>query len=210
MRRAELRLPEGAPVVGFVGRQVREKGLLDLFAAARLVRDQVPPAHFLFVGPVDDAKADAVYPEEAAAFGIADVSRFAGMRLDLPELYALMDVCVLPSYREGFGRALIEASAMRKPTVASDVRGCREAVQDRRTGLLVPLADVDALAAAIVALVTDRELAADLGTAGRELVLERFDERLVCCRVLSEYTRLLHAKGIQTPQVAPAEAELMR
>ncbi len=209
MRRAELRLPKGVPVVGFVGRQVREKGLLDLFAAARLIREYVPNAHFVFIGPVDDAKSDAVYPEEADAFGIADVSRFTGMRLDLPELYALMDVCVLPSYREGFGRALIEASAMRKPTVATDIRGCREAVEDRRTGLLVPLADIDALAAAIVELLTDRELAAALGTAGRELVLERFDERLVCCRVLSEYTRLLRAKGIQAPQIAPAEAEVL-
>jgi len=209
MRRAELRLPEGAPVVGFVGRQVREKGLLDLFAAARLVRDQVPQAHFLFVGPVDDAKADAVYPEEAAAFGIADVSRFAGMRLDLPELYALMDVCVLPSYREGFGRALIEASAMRKPTVATDIRGCREAVEDRRNGLLVPLSDVAALASAIAELLTDPELAASMGAAGRELALERFDERVVFRRVLAEYTRLLSEKGIQAPQIAPAAAEVV-
>ena len=209
MRRAELRLPEGAPVVGFVGRQVREKGLLDLFAAARLVRDQVPQAHFLFVGPVDDAKADAVYPEEAAAFGIADVSRFAGMRLDLPELYGLMDVCVLPSYREGFGRALIEASAMRKPTVATDIRGCREAVEDRRNGLLVPLSDVAALASAIAELLTDPELAASMGAAGRELALERFDERVVFRRVLAEYTRLLYEKGIQAPQIAPAAAEVV-
>jgi len=206
-RRAELRVPRDVPVVGFVGRQVREKGLLDLFAAARLVHQHVPTAHFVFIGPVDDAKADAVYPEEADAFGIGDVSRFTGMRLDLPELYALMDVCVLPSYREGFGRALIEAAAMRKPTVATDIRGCREAVEDRRTGFLVPLSDVGALAAAMVELLTDRELAAAMGAAGRERVLERFDERLVFSRVLSEYARLLHAKGIQAPRIAPHEGK---
>lgn len=209
LRRSELRLPEGVPVVGFVGRQVREKGLLDLFAAARLVREHVPDAHFVFIGPVDDAKEDAVYPEEADAFGIATVSRFTGMRLDLPELYALMDVFVLPSHREGLARSLIEASAMRKPTVATDIRGCREAVEHRRTGLLVPLSDVDALAAAIVELLTDRELACVLGTVGRDVVLERFDERVVCCRVLAEYTRLLHEKGIRAPQIAPAEAEVL-
>lgn len=209
MRRVELRLPEGVPVVGFVGRQVREKGLLDLFAAARLVRERVPHAHFLFIGPIDDAKADAVYPEEADAFGIADVSRFTGMRLDLPELYALMDVLALPSHREGFPRAPLEASAMRVPCVVTDIRGCREAVEDRRNGLVVPLFDEDALAAAIVALLMDPELAASMGAAGRELALERFDERLVFRRVLAEYTRLLQEKDIQTPQIAPDEVEVI-
>jgi len=206
MKRAELRLPEGVPVVGFVGRQVREKGLLDLFAAARLVRDQVPDAHFLFIGPIDDVKADAVYPHEADAFGIADVSRFTGLRLDLPELYALMYVLALPSHREGFPRTPMEASAMRVPCVASDIRGCREAVEDRRNGLLVPQADVNALATAIVELLTNREYAASMGAAGREMALERFDERLVFRRVLAEYTRLLNEKGIQPPRIpAPRE-----
>ncbi len=196
MKRAELRLPEGAPVIGFVGRQVREKGLLDLFAAARLIRDQVPDAHFVFIGPVDHAKADAVYPEEADAFGIADVSRFTGMRLDLPELYALMDVVVLPSYREGFGRALIEASAMRKPTVASDIRGCREAVADGRTGFLFPVGNAVEMAERIVTLVSDQGLAARMGREGRAMVLESYDERTVNSSILREYCRLIQQKQV--------------
>ena len=196
MKRAELRLPEGAPVIGFVGRQVREKGLLDLFAAARLIRDQVPDAHFVFIGPVDHAKADAVYPEEADAFAIADVSRFTGMRLDLPELYALMDVVVLPSYREGFGRALIEASAMRKPTVASDIRGCREAVADGRTGFLFPVGNAVEMAERIVTLVSDQGLAARMGREGRAMVLESYDERTVNSSILREYCRLMQQKQV--------------
>ena len=196
MKRTELRLPEGAPVIGFVGRQVREKGLLDLFAAARLVRDQVPDAHFVFIGPVDHAKADAVYPEEADAFGIADVSRFTGLRLDLPELYSLMDVFVLPSYREGFGRALIEASAMRKPTVASNIRGCREAVADGRTGFLFPVGNAVEMAERIVTLLSDQGLAARMGREGRAMVLESYDERSVNSSILHEYCRLMQQKEV--------------
>lgn len=196
MKRAELRLPKGAPVIGFVGRQVREKGLLDLFAAARLVRGRVPDAHFVFIGPVDYAKADAVYPEEADAFGIADVSRFTGMRLDLPELYALMDVFVLPSHREGFGRALIEASAMRKPTVASNIRGCREAVADGRTGLLFPVGNAVEMAERIVTLVTEQDLAARMGREGRAMVLESYDERAVNSSILQQYARLMQQKHV--------------
>jgi len=196
IKRAELRLPEGAPVIGFVGRQVREKGLLDLFAAARLVRHQIPDAHFLFIGPVDHAKADAVYPEEADAFGIADVSRFTGLRFDLPELYALMDVFVLPSYREGFGRALIEASAMQKPTVASNIRGCREAVADGRTGFLFPVGNAVEMAERIVTLVSDKGLAARMGREGRAMVLESYDERNVNSSILREYCRLMRQKQV--------------
>ena len=85
-------------------------------------------------------------PSAAAARGIEDVCVFAGVRQDMPELYAAMDVFTLPSHREGFPRAPMEASAMKVPCVVTDVRGCRQAVAHGRNGLLVPPGDAAALA----------------------------------------------------------------
>jgi glycosyltransferase involved in cell wall biosynthesis len=113
------------------------------------------------------------------------------MRNDMPELYALMDVLVLPSYREGFPRTPMEASAMKVPTVATDIRGCREAVEHEVNGLLFPVGDRDALARALITLLGDDELRARMGDAGRRIAEERFDEQKVFDRVLEEYQALL-------------------
>ncbi len=195
-KRAELGLPSDGPVVGFVGRLVREKGLLELFAAARMVREQVPGVRFLVVGPVDTAKPDAVRPETARDYGIADICIFAGMRTDVADLFPLMDVFVLPSYREGFPRSPIEASASGVPVVATDIRGCREAVQHGRNGLLVAPGDVPALADAIVELLCEKEKARQMGAEGRRMAVEQFDEQLVFAQVKVEYARLLRTKGL--------------
>jgi glycosyltransferase involved in cell wall biosynthesis len=111
-------------------------------------------------------------------------------------MYALMDLFVLPSHREGFPRAPMEASAMGIPCVVTDIRGCREAVESNVNGLLVPLHDRAALAAAIVALLRDRALAAQMGAAGRQMAETRFDEELVFGRVKAEYARLVAHKGL--------------
>ncbi|HET9315828.1 MAG TPA: glycosyltransferase, partial [Vicinamibacteria bacterium] len=110
--------------------------------------------------------------------------------------YQAMDVFVLPSHREGFPRAPLEASAMKVPCVVTDVRGCRQAVAHERNGLLVPLGDVPALAHAILSLLTDPLHARRLGEEGRRRAIQEFDERRVFARVLAEYQRLLREKGL--------------
>ena len=198
-RRTEIGLPTTAPVVGFVGRLVAEKGILELLAAAGMVRDRIPGVHFLFLGSADTHRPDALAPDVALEYGIADASHFLGTRHDMPELYALMDVLVLPSHREGFPRAPMEASAMSVPCVVTDIRGCRETVEHGRNGLLVPVGDVQALADAIVDLLSDRTRAQHMGEEGRKIALERFDEQLVFQRVKAEYARLLQKKGLPVP-----------
>lgn len=197
--RRDVGLPDGAPVVGFVGRLVQEKGLLELFAAARRLRERVADVQFLFVGAVDTHKSDALSAAAAEEYGIADRCHFPGQRQDMPELYSLMDVFVLPSHREGFPRAPMEASAMQVPCVVTDIRGCREAVEQGVNGILVPLGDVDALTEAIATLLIDRGQARRMGEAGRRLALERFDERLVFETVCREYARLLGERGLPIP-----------
>jgi glycosyltransferase involved in cell wall biosynthesis len=209
-KRLEVGLPDGTRVVGFVGRLVREKGLLELFEAARIVRERVPEVRLLIIGPGDKEKSDALTPDTAREYGVADICHFLGMRQDMPELYALMDVFVLPSQREGFPRAPMEASAMKVPCVVTNIRGCREAVEHGRNGLLVPLGDVHALADAIVELLTDREKARRMGEEGRRMALERFDERLVFEKVKAEYARLLVEKGFAVPNVTGSKVRGVR
>jgi glycosyltransferase involved in cell wall biosynthesis len=194
--RKELGLDPTRPTIGFVGRLVREKGILDLLQAMRIVRERLPMAQLLVVGPTDTDKADAIAPEAAKDFGVAAGCVFTGMRTDLPILYALMDVFVLPSYRESLPRALMEASAMAVPCVTTDIPGCREVVEHRQSGLLVPTGDISALATAIVRLLIHRDWAQTMGTAGRHRALERFDEEQVFEIVKAAYSRLLRDKGI--------------
>ena len=189
--RREIGIDAGAPVIGFVGRLVEEKGILDLLQAAKAVVEAIPNAQFLIVGPYDEEKPDALRPDVAERYGVAANCRFVGMRNDMPELYALMDVLVLPSYREGFPRAPMEASAMGVPSMATDIRGCREAVVHGENGLLFAMGDADALAQSLIELLQDDERRARMGETGRRIAEDRFDEQKVFDRVLSEYERLL-------------------
>ena len=198
-KRAEIGLPKEARVVGFVGRlAAKRKGFLDFLAAGQQVVQRLPNVRFLIVGDADYGKPDAVQPAVAENYGIEDHCLFLGWRPneELPALYALMDVLVLPSLFEGLPRAVMEASAMCVPAVATNVKGNREAIEHGHNGLLVPLGDVQSLSNAIVELLTDREKARCMGKEGHRMALERFDEQLVFKKVKAEYARLLQEKGL--------------
>lgn len=203
--RAALNLGDG-PVVGFVGRLVAEKGLPELLEAAAIVRARVPSVRFLIVGPADDKKADALSPESASTYGVADICRFVGMRNDMPLMFALMNVFALPSHREGVPRSPMEASAMGVPSVVTDVRGCREVVEHERTGLIVPVKNPQALAQGILRMLEQPEDARRWGRAARDLAETRFDERRIFEVVAEEYDRLVARlmPGRRTPVVAGA------
>jgi glycosyltransferase involved in cell wall biosynthesis len=195
--RASLGLPEDAPVVGFVGRLVEEKGVRDLLRAATIVLCRIPDARFLLIGGTDAEKPDRLTAEVARELGVERACVFTGVRQDMPALYRAMDVFALPSQREGFPRAPMEASAMGVPCVVTDVRGCRQAVAPFVNGLLVPAADPSALADALLQLLLDPHLARRLGEGGRRRALVEFDERRVFATVLAEYERLLAEKGLR-------------
>jgi len=198
--RNELGINSSHPVVGFVGRLVREKGILDLFRAMREVRARVPNAQILVVGPTDTDKPDAVTPDLAKAHGIEQGCCFTGLRTDMPVFYGLMDVFVLPTSRESFPRAPMEASAMGVPCVVTDIPGCREVVDHGRNGLLVPVGSPTALADAIVTVLTHKDLAKTMGWAGRQKAVESFDEERIFGTVKAAYARLLSERGIARPR----------
>lgn len=190
--RAQLGISDGQVVVGMVGRLVEEKGYPELFSAARILKSDYV---VLVIGPDDDVKGDALDPaliRQAQADGV----RFLGMRTDLEHLYRAMDLFVLPSHREGFPRAAMEAAAMGLPVVATDIRGCREVVEHGVNGLLIPVQDPDALANAIRKLGEDGELRAELGAAGYQKARHSFDEDRVVATVIDTYRQVAVRKGL--------------
>jgi glycosyltransferase involved in cell wall biosynthesis len=194
--RCQFHLAADRPVVGFAGRLVAEKGILELLQAAKQVLAVIPDVQFLVIGPIDTEKTDALTPAIAETYGVAEAFTFTGMQQEMPELYALMDLFVLPSHREGFPRSPMEASAMGVPCIVTDIRGCREAVAQQQNGLRVPLGDIEALAEAIVTLLQNPSMAQQMGCVGRQMAETRFDEQLVFAKVKAEYARLLIAKRI--------------
>jgi glycosyltransferase involved in cell wall biosynthesis len=198
--RAELGLGPEDQVVLMVGRMLRHKGVAEFVEAARRVRQVFPGAAFVLVGPSDPGNPARVPPEELRAWEAAGLVRYLGVRDDVRDLLALADVTVLPSYyREGIPRVLIEAAAMGRPLVATDVPGCREVVEHGVNGFLVPPRDPAALAGAIEALLKDPGLRAEFGAASRRLAEERFSDRQVVGRILGLYAELLEARGLPVP-----------
>jgi glycosyltransferase involved in cell wall biosynthesis len=193
--RAGLDLPPNVPVAGIVGRLDPSKGQADFLAAAARVRSRLPASRFLVVGPSDRHGREA-YEAQAAALGLSGAVTFAGMRTDMPAIYAAMDLVCLPSRREGLPVVLLEAAAMGLPAVASDIRGCRDVVVHEETGLLTPPGDIDALAGALGRIMVDPALAASMGVAARCRAETLFDQRQVWADLNAEYRRLLNARGV--------------
>jgi glycosyltransferase involved in cell wall biosynthesis len=202
--RLELGIPAEGKVVGFVGRLVREKGVLELLEAAQRIYRDDRNTRFLIVGPVDSEKSDAITPSAVHEYGLAEACIFTGRRHDVENLMSLMDIFVLPSYREGLPVVLLEAAAMGVPVVATRIRGCREAVEEGRNGLLVPAKDASALYESISRLLNNPVEARWMGEEGRRMACDRFDERLVFSKVRLEYARLLRTKSIPVPDLAGA------
>jgi glycosyltransferase involved in cell wall biosynthesis len=188
-------------VIGYVGRLVRDKGVEDLAAAWSILRGESEDLRLLLCG---DFEADNAVRAEvrAALLGDNRVRFTAGFADDMPPMYSAMDICVLPTYREGLPNVCLEASARRIPVVATRIPGCVDAVEDGVTGLLVPPRDPESLAGALRRLILDPDLRRRLGEAGRRFVQARFSEDTVCDLLMSEYLALLSASGLPLPKTA--------
>ena len=188
-------------VVGLVGRLVREKGYPEAFEAAASLAGRRPRLRVAVIGPDEPDKGDALRPEDRARAEAAGV-RFLGERSDVERLYAGMDLFVLASHREGFPRAAMEAAATGLPIVTTDVRGCRQVVDDGVTGLLVPPRDPVALAGAIAALADDPDRRAAMGAAARAKAEASFDQQTCIDRTLATYARVLERAGVAHPTMS--------
>lgn len=187
----ELGITPDRVVIGVVGRLVLEKGYAEVFDAARYLTSSDPGVKFVVVGPRDDTKADSVSDEMIERASSSGAVVFAGERPDVERFYNAFDVYLLASHREGFPRSAMEAAAMALPVIASDIRGCRQVVDDNKTGFLFPKGDLKAMLEAIRRLARSGELRRQMGSAARAKALSDFDQRRVIDVTLRSYERLL-------------------
>ncbi|MBI2378123.1 MAG: glycosyltransferase family 4 protein [Deltaproteobacteria bacterium] len=187
--RARFGIPEGATVVGFVGRIVSEKGVPELAMAWSRLRERHPNAHLVLVGPRETR--DPVPALILDALDSDSRAHFTGHVLEPAELIAIMDVVALPTHREGFPNVPLEAAAMEVPVVASDLPACREAVEHGRTGLLFPVRDDQALERALETYLANPALRREHGKRARARVLDEFSADRSAEALLAEYLELV-------------------
>ena len=182
--------PCGTPVVVCVSRMLRDKGIFELVEATRLLHEKGVKLRVRLVGPVDDnpASIPRATLTEWQNEGVVEV---VGPSNDIPGEYAQAHIAVLPSYREGLPKSLIEAAACGRPIVATDVPGCREACVDGKTGLLVPARSVEPLADALERLTLDATLRHRLGGNARRRAEEVFAQNIINAKTLALYETML-------------------
>jgi glycosyltransferase involved in cell wall biosynthesis len=183
--------PPGAPTAALVARMLWDKGVGELVQAARSLRARGVDLRVRLIGPRDDhnpASIPQATLEDWVREGVVD---WPGEVADIAALWRETAIAVLPSYREGLPKALLEAAASGRPMVAADVPGCREIVRHEETGLLVPPRDPVALADALARLAADPALRRRLGAAARRLVEECFGEAAIAAATAALYRDML-------------------
>ena len=182
--------PGGITTVMMVSRMLWEKGVGEFVAAARLLKAEGIPARFVLVGDVDTGNPGTVPKSRMESWTDEGAVEWWGYRHDMPAVLSQAHIACLPSYREGLPKSLIEAASCGLPIATTDSPGCREIVKDGENGILVPVRDSTALAAALRKLITDPHLRRRFGARGREFVLERFSIEKVIADTLSVYGKL--------------------
>jgi glycosyltransferase involved in cell wall biosynthesis len=170
-----------------------EKGIQEYVEAANLIKAEKLPIEFLLAGSPDPGNPGSVAPAQLAKWQEAGAVHYLGHVSDMPRLLADIDVAVLPSYREGVPRSLLEAAACGLPIITTDVPGCREVVQHGVNGFLIPPRNAPALAASIRRLYERPEERVRMGRAGRDTVLSDFDQQIVFEKTYAVYQDLLSA-----------------
>lgn len=177
--------PGGPLTFLMIGRLLGDKGAREYAAAAARVRVLRPDVRFALVGWIDE-NPDAIDESELAEWVRSSTLEFHGKLSDVRAVIAACSVYVLPSYREGTPRTVLEAMAIGRPIITTDAPGCRETVIDGDNGFLVPVKSVDALVEAMLRFVHDPELAQRMGRRSREIAEEKYDVHKVNAVMLRE------------------------
>jgi len=196
---AQLRKSLGIPdtanlIIGTIGRLTRKKGSGYLIEATAKLVSQFPNLHVLIIGGELSTDPEPFYTEiteRIRTLGIQNNVTLTGIRQDIPEILGLLDIFTLPTFtHEGLPRSIVEAMSMGLPVVATDIRGCREAVLHEKTGLIVPPQDSQKLAEALEKLLSNSEMRSAYGQASRQRVEAEYDESFVFERLENFYREL--------------------
>jgi len=185
-------LPEDVPVVLLAARLLGNKGVREFVSAAELVNRSALCARFVLVGEVDPLNPASIQQSELDSWKEKGIVDLWGYRDDMPQVISSATIVVLPSYYgEGLPKVLIEAAACGRAVITTDHSGCRDAIEDGVTGLLVPVRSAEAIANAVLELLDDPQRCKEMGKAGRERAEERFDVKQVVAEHMDIYEELL-------------------
>lgn len=185
--------PAGPIVALCVARLLKDKGIHEFVEAARLTKSDGMQMRWVLAGSPDPGNPASVSEQEVRAWHEEGAIEWLGERSDIAHLYRQAHIAVLPSYREGLPKSLVEAAACGRAVVTSDVPGCRDAIEPGVSGVLVPPRDARALAAAVQDLASDADRRQAMGQAGRALAEREFDIRKIVRKQLELYESLVPA-----------------
>jgi glycosyltransferase involved in cell wall biosynthesis len=189
--------PPGVPIVMLPARMLWDKGVREFVEAARHLKAKGVEARFVLVGRCDEDNPAAIAPIQLNCWTREGMVEWWGHREDMPGAYRGATLIVLPSYREGLPKVLLEAAACGKAIVATDVPGCRDVVRHGLTGLLVPPRNSDALAGAIERLLRDQAMREEMGNHGREMAVQHWTAPRIQEQVLALYREFLETCSFQ-------------
>ena len=170
-----------------------DKGVGEFVEASRIAAGR--GIRFLVAGEIDSGNPAAVQAGQAEAWQQEGLLELLGHVEDMTNLMENVDIVVLPSYREGLPKSLIEAAASAKPVITTDVPGCRDVVENGVSGIVVPVRNAEALAEAIIKLAKNPDLRRKMGEAGRERALEAFDQRIIVRKTIEVYDDVLRSSN---------------
>ncbi len=186
-------IKESDIVLGFIGRVVPAKGLEYLIDALPFLKKEFKNIKLLITG---EGSTMERLKKKAKENNVHDSIIFTGKRRDIPDILSCTDIFVMPSVAEGLPNALLEAMAMGKPIVATEVGGIPEVIKNRHSGFLVPPRNPEALATAIKDLISNEQLAAKMGQAARHIVLDNFSIWSIAQKWQTLYLSILREKGL--------------
>ena len=185
--------PEGIPIIIQACRMLWDKGVGEFVQAARLLKQEGIPARCVLVGKIVKDNPSRISENQVRAWEREGVVEWWGHRDDMATVLASAHVVVLPSYREGFPKVLLEACASGRPIIATAVPGCREIVRDGENGFLVPPKDPKTLAKAITVLLKNPAVRIRMGSRGREIAVGEFSAGQISRQTLAVYRELLES-----------------
>jgi glycosyltransferase involved in cell wall biosynthesis len=185
----KLKISNDNIVFCFIGRLVKDKGINELIKAFQLLYLQNPLVRLILVGPFED-ELDPLYPETIEVIHNHHGIHFEGFHDDVRPYLSICDVFVFPSYREGFPNVVMQAGAMGKPCIVTDINGCNEIIIEGINGLIIPPKNSNAILEAMQKMISQPEQRLRMENMARQMIVSRYDQKEVWKAILNEYQEL--------------------